>query len=109
MKRRRIEITAIRRTAVVLCNQPAAGPCNEPRPVNRAPEQDDIASARLGALMPAEAAPSSEPALLIDVLVKNDAPADLGGEHADPDRSGNYTRLLSLGISVRDLVGGKQP
>ncbi len=106
-KRRRIEITAIRRTAVVLCNQPVTGSNSQPRPDNRAPDQTGVASMQLRGLMPADAACSSELALLIDVLVKSDDLAGLNGEQFGLNQSGHYTRLLSLGISIRSLEEGE--
>jgi hypothetical protein len=99
-KRRCVEITAIRRTAVVLSHQPG--------PDDRAPHQTRDATTRLRGLMPADAACSSEPALLIDILVKSEVAAGLDGERFGPNQPGNYTRLLSLGISLRSLEEEEQ-
>ena len=101
MKKKRVEITAIRRTAIVLCHQPVTGSSYQPRPDHRPSDQINVASLQLRGLMPADAAGSPEPTLLIDVLVKSDNAGGLDREQFDPHQSGNYTRLLSLGISIR--------
>ena len=102
-KRRRVEITAIRRTAIVLNRQPAAGSGYQPWPDGHAPHKTRDAATQLRGLMPADAARSSEPALMIDILIKSDERAGSDGKRFGLNQSGNYTRLLSLGISLRSL------
>ncbi len=105
-RRRRVEITAIRRTAMFLCNRRKTGlswqAANE-----LASDETGVAVMQPGNLFPVDAACSSGPALWIDVLVKSDEVTGPGGEEFVPSQSGNYTKLLSLGISIRSLEGGE--
>ena len=102
-KRRRVEITAVRRTAVVLGHQPSTGSGYQPWPDDREPHQTRDAATQLRGLMPADAARPPEPAILIDILMHSDDAAGADGERFGLSQSGKYTRLLSLGISLRSL------
>ncbi|HEV8483616.1 MAG TPA: hypothetical protein VGV87_08720 [Blastocatellia bacterium] len=105
-RRRRVEITAIRRTAMFLCNRRKTGLSGEAAN-ELASDETGVAVMQPGNLFPAGAACSSEPAILIDVLVKSDEVTGPRGEEFVPSQSGNYTKLLSLGISIRSSEGGE--
>ncbi len=105
-RRRRVEITAIRRTAMFLCNRRKTG--SSYQAANElALDGTGVAAMQPGDLFPVDAACSSGPALWIDVLVKSDEVTGPGGEEFVPSQSGNYTKLLSLGISIRRTEGGE--
>src|SRR5438128_10777879 len=98
-RRRRVEITAIRRTAMFLRNRRKTGSsCQAANEL--ASDETGVAVMQPGNLFPAGAACPSGPALLIAVLAKSDEVTVTGGVEFVSSQSGNYTTLVSLRISI---------